>query len=129
MPIPSHPQTIRVQTRIPQVYRPPLGLPLRWQDDVSGELPAAVRSYLDHRCGESPAPPAALLDLLIDYLRYHITAPCWSETARMARDDGDEEMAAQLIQLRLDICEGRVRTPDEIGAWIHRCLSIGIDPL
>jgi hypothetical protein len=122
------PHTMRVKTRIP-FYRPG-GLPLRWQDDVTGMLPRAIRSYIAHRCGKGREPTAEELELVIDYLRHYLCAPCWNEPARRARDEhGDDWLASRLITIRLDICEGRVKTSDGIAAWICRCLEIGIDPL
>jgi len=116
-------ETMRVTSRIPPIYRPPFGLPLRWQDDESGVLPSAVRAYIDDRLGGCKATPEQI-ELVRDYLQHFICAPCWNESAR-----NDEELAATLIKLRIDVVKKHVSTADEIYAWIHRCLDIGIDPL
>lgn len=126
--IPPHPLTIRRKLRVPPIYRPPLGGPLRWQDDQSGVLPAAVMAYVGYRIGEDPEPTAEQLALVIDYLIHYICAPCWNQSAQASLDAGDDSLAAELIQL-LDIVEDRVTTCDQIDAWIKRCLAIGIDPL
>lgn len=126
--IPKHPPTVRVKTRIP-FYRPG-GLPMNWRDEQTGILPAAVKAYLDYQCEkDAKEPTPEQLDLLIDFLRHYICAPCWNGPAREARDAGDNSIAATLIQLRLDICEGRVKTVQEIDQWIHRCLEICLDPI
>jgi hypothetical protein len=127
--IPTHPQTIVRKTRVPMVYLGPFGLPLRWQDDVSGDLPRAVNQYLDNRIHGRPITDPNL-SFVIDYLVHVICAPCWNESARRAVAEGDETLAADLIQLRLDIAvHETIKTPDQIAAWIRRCVEIGIDPL
>lgn len=128
-----HPQTVNRKMRVPPIYRPPLGLPLRWQDDQTGEVPAAVNAFFDYRIGISQGPPkppptADQFALLIDWLIHFICAPCWSDNARRSVAEGDEESANELIRLRLDLVEGRVKTPDELHDWVMRCLRLGIDP-
>lgn len=51
-----------------------------------------------------------------------------SEILVEGRAEGDEESANKLIQLRLDLVEDRVKTPDDLHAWTMRCLELGIDP-
>lgn len=132
-----HPQVVCRKMRVPSFYREPLGLPLRWQDDVSGELPAAVRAFTDYQCWVlapelrlPPVPPPTpdQWTLLVDWLIHFICAPCWSENARRSVEAGDEDLANQLIQLRLDLVEDRVTTPAELDAWLSRCVDLGIDP-
>lgn len=127
MALPPHPQTIRIRTRIPPVYRDGL-YPLRWQDDVSGALPAAVAAFCECQIG-GPPPTVEQLTLLVEWLIHFICAPCWNAPARLSMAEGYDGTAASLIQLRLDLLEGRVRTADEIAAWIERALEMGIDPL
>jgi hypothetical protein len=111
------------------VYLEPFGLPLRWLDDVTGDLPRAVNEYLDNRIDGHPITDQNL-SLVIDYLVHVICAPCWNESARLAVAEGDETLAAELIQLRLDIAvHETVKTPEQVAAWIRRCVAIGIDPL
>ena len=97
-------------------YRPPLGLPVAWQDDVSGTLPQVVMAYFAHGSGRGTALADDELVLLRGYLEYFINAPCW-------RDSG----AGEITQLRTRIAQ--VRTEEEIDAWVEACLEIGIDPL
>jgi len=97
-------------------YRPPLGLPANWRDDVSGALPALVMAYHRAALGEGPPLTAAQLALLREYLAYFIHAPCW-------RDCNGGEIA----RLRRDI--GRAQTIAAIDDWIAACLDVGIDPL
>ena len=87
---------------------PVSGLPLNWRDEVSGVLPNAVNRYLNHRIDGTSIDE-------ID-MEHYINAPCWNDT-----EEGD------LAELRRDV--KTLRTPDEMGAWIGRCLDIGIDPL
>lgn len=115
-----------VKTRMPNY--PPGGIPVYWRDEITGQLPAAVDAYLSHRCGGAE-PSVAQITFLIDYLRHYVCAPCWSSVARDARESGEGELAVLLVSLRKDICEGRVKTSDEIAAWIRRALSLGLDPL
>jgi hypothetical protein len=127
--MPPHPEKVRVQTRIPPGYREGL-FPLRWQDETSGQLPAAVRALISAQLGEGPEPSSEQLSFLLDYLRHFICAPCWNITARESRDHGSGELAAELIQLRLDIAvDCTLKTSADVGLWINRCLQIGIDPL
>jgi hypothetical protein len=102
---------------LPETYRPPLGLPLRWQDEESGALPAAVRAYFEHQTGKGPAPDPEALELLRAYLSYYLYAPCWLDAS------GGEALAA----LRRDAAD--LSTPAQIAVWIGRCLDLGIDPL
>jgi len=96
-------------------YRPPLGLPAYWGDDVSGVLPALVMAYHAAVLGEGPPLTPAQLALLREYLAYVIHAPCWrgNDTA--------------IARLRRDI--GRAQTIAAIDDWIAACLDVGIDPL
>ena len=66
---------------IPTFYRQPLGLPLRWLDEQSGILPAAVTSYFEHALDEKKPFTETQLNLVIQYCRYYINAPCWIDTA------------------------------------------------
>ena len=120
-------EAIPITTRMPGYRRG--GFPLRWQDDQTGELPAAVQAYLSHRLGEKAAPTQDQIRLLCDYLRHVICAPIWN--AGIELDDSPEriEVARQLVQLRQDIVHLQLTTTDAISEWMHRCMDIGIDPL
>lgn len=108
-------------SRVPTFYRAPMGLPLRWQDEKTGELPKAVWAYLNHGAGKSKEPPTPEeLTLLKDYLAYYIKAPCW-------RHNAAEGMAGELDAaiLKIDLA---VKYED-IRDFIYACLDMGIDPL
>lgn len=103
---------------MPAFYKPILGLPFYWMDEVSGVLRRAVRAFLDNRV--MPGNPAVSEDriaVLREYLVHFIHAPCW---------DGSE-FEAELAALREAV--GGLSSADEIAAWIGQCMQIGIDPL
>jgi len=102
---------------IPLIYRPPYGLPLRWQDEQSGELVAAVLAYFEKK----PLTNRQFA-LLRAYVIHYICAPCWDMGC-----DGDEEGIRYLMSLR----EGanKLAKQEEILPWIEQCLDVGIDPL
>jgi hypothetical protein len=120
-------ESIPVTTRMPG-YRPG-GFPLRWQDDVSGVLPAAVQAFWSHRLGERAAPTEDQIRLLCDYLRHVICAPIWNAGVQLDQSEEALEVAAKLVQLRQDIVHLQLNTTDAIAEWMHRCMDIGIDPL
>jgi hypothetical protein len=105
-------------SRMPRIYKPPLGLPFNYHEDSTGELPRAVMALLDH-LGRRRDPPTALqLHLITDYLAHYIHAPCW---------EGAEAYADELKALREDV--GRLSTPQEIWDWQERCMDLGMSPL
>jgi hypothetical protein len=103
-------------SRMPTTYKPPLGLPFYWQDEVTGELPRAVRAYLDHVVDGEPITDKQLA-LLRDYLDHWVCAPCWDSPV----------LEAELRHLRGSI--RHLTSVAEIGDWIHQALEIGMDPL
>ncbi len=107
--------------RIPAVYLPPLGGPLRWQDEQSGVLPGAVMAYFNHRQVPSQT------KIVVEYLRYYIHAPCWDNNPYH-----DAVSRAELAVMRsriVTIQAGSLADEREIEQWIADCLEIGIDPL
>lgn len=108
--------------RMPAIYRPPMGLPLRWQDEQSGELSKAVWAYINHGAGKTKTPPTPEeLATLKDYLAYYIKAPCWMANAQ---DPGMEaDLKAAILKIDL------VVTYEDIRDFIYACLHLGIDPL
>jgi hypothetical protein len=107
----------------PPIYRsvgPVTGLPLNWRDETSGILPRAVERYLANRI-DGTSIDEIDLEMVRAFLEHYINAPCWNHMNQ------DEELAAELAGLRRDALT--LKTPDEMGAWIGRCLDIGIDPL
>ncbi len=103
-------------SRMPTFYRNPLGLPLRWQDEQSGQLPGAVLAYF------SQTATATQTALVCDYLRYYILAPCWD---RPVQDD--EEGCLELAHVREQA--DSLNCTEDINTFIETCLQMGIDPL
>ncbi|MBF6607040.1 MAG: hypothetical protein IVW53_15865 [Chloroflexi bacterium] len=104
-------------TTMPRVYRPPLGGPLRWQDDASGELPRVMLAFFERRRKLTPAE----IERVRDYGEYYIDAPMWGCNPYV-----DEEGRAYFARLRTQIKVAR--TVGDLDQWIHACLEIGIDP-
>jgi hypothetical protein len=107
---------------IPPIYRSIgtiTGLPLNWRDEITGALPRAVNAYLNHRIDGTPL-NAEDLELVRRFMEHYINAPCWNHM-------DDSEMAAELAALRKDV--RTLKTAEEMGAWIGRCLDVAIDPL
>ncbi|HYW17968.1 MAG TPA: hypothetical protein VE956_01420, partial [Nodularia sp. (in: cyanobacteria)] len=98
--------------RIPNIYRPPLGLPLNWRDETSGELPRAVFKYFS-----SQSLTADEISLMAEYCQHYINAPCWDATGGFPN-----ELAA------LRQSANSLSSVSEIGQWINDCLEIAIDP-
>lgn len=105
-------------TRMPRAYKVPLGLPFYWMDEQSGELRAAVESYLDRVTEGGPPLTPERIAVLRDYLAHYINAPCW---------DVADAFAEELRVLRADV--HRLTTAEGIDGWIAKCLDIGLDPL
>ncbi len=102
--------------RIPLLY--PNGGPLFWRNEESGELIAAVGAYLNNRIEGTPISPAQV-DLMREYLRHWINAPCWKQ------DDPVIESAFD----RLKLSVYTLRNANDISQWLRRALDLGIDPL
>ena len=98
--------------RIPNVYRPPLGLPLNWRDEISEELPRAIFKYFSSR---SLTPEE--ISLVAEYCQHYINAPCWDATGGFL-----DELAA------LRQSANSLSTNSEINQWVNSCLEIAIDP-
>ena len=107
-------------SRMPSCYKPPLGLPFNWRDEMSGVLPLAVERYYGSRIGGVPLHRREI-ELLTDYLEHYINAPCWDGAA-----EGSEEMARTLAELREEV-KG-LETADDIGTWISKGMDIGLSP-
>lgn len=109
--------------KVLNTYLEPLGLPLYWRHEASGELQAAILAYLDNRIAGIPI-TAEQFELVRAYMEYVINAPCWGRNPWIALD---HEAVDILDRLKRDVAQ--LKTPDEISAWLHCCLEIGIDPL
>jgi hypothetical protein len=111
-----------MKLKMPNVYLPPAGGPLRWQDDVTGVFPRAIKAFMAEGLGHTPATPEQV-ELVRDYCQYYINAPCW--------EVGSEEDTPKLFKAFKELRERikSLRTSREIALWISDCLNIGIDPL
>lgn len=105
-------------SRIPNIYRMPMGLPLNWRDEVSGQLSAAVERYYDYCVGEAAAPTSDQISLLIEYTQHHINAPCWVVGGTKF---GDEIMA---LKEKAAI----MKTIKDIHAYIEQAMDLALDP-
>lgn len=115
---------------MPNFYAPPFGTPLYWRDEQSGELRLAVTRYFDHCLGPAPdataadleIPPltARELNLLAEYCRYFINAPCWQNNL------ADNE--AMLGELRVLIEKSKtLASVESIRRWNEECADLGLD--
>lgn len=102
----------------PPHYQPPVGAPLYWRHETSGQLAQAVDAFLTHRCKEGPEPTTAQIRLLADYLEHWAKAPCWRF------DDEDQKTIESLRQSAQHLL-----TSDQIAKWLHAALQLGLDPL
>ncbi|MEH1882476.1 hypothetical protein [Nostoc sp.] len=104
--------TIYKPKRIPDVYRPPLGLPLNWKDETSGVLPRVVfKFFSSHQLTPDE------ISLIAEYCQHYINAPCWQVS---------EEATSYLAALRQ--AATLISSVDDLSEWINACLEIAIDP-
>lgn len=92
------------------------GLPLNWQDETTGILPAAVRAYWVESATDEQ------LKLVALFLRYYIDAPCWNHMQDIP------ETVGELACLRNDAAN-HLNSRHEIDFWLRRALDLGLDPL
>jgi hypothetical protein len=112
------------QSIIPTLYHGPFRLPLHWQDEQSGQLPAAIRAYLYHSREKEQPFTDEQRQLVIQWCRYYINAPCWVANAM------GSESEYIIAKMREVIAKAALlQTADDITVWIQDCLGIGIDPL
>ncbi len=81
-----------LSSRLPAIYLPPFGGPLRWQDEQSGVLPNAVKAYYNHK--QVPV-LREHMKIVCEYLRYYIHAPCWDSNPHH-----DEDTRKELSDMR-----------------------------
>ncbi len=126
--------------QIPDFYCPPFQTPLYWGDEQSGELPNAVRHYFDHILGQSLRLETAAdldispltereLQLLCDFCRYFINAPCWENNLAgrwPAIAAGCPEMLAVLQGLKESA--KTLASVADLRRWNAECMEIGLDP-
>ena len=95
------------------------GIPLNWQNEVSGRLEKAVMAYLN----QTPTPEQ--LKIVIAYIQYHIHAPCWLESSPFGKID--EDMVIEINSLRTQSLN--LTSLKDVNQYIHKALEIGLDPL
>ncbi len=100
--------------KMPDLYQSG-GTPLQWQDDVSGVLPTAVKTFFQWSGYQQPLTPGHL-QMIREYCRYYINAPCW-------QIGGMEQQFAELRQRVTHL-----QTSEEIETWCLDALEVGIDP-
>lgn len=114
-------------SRMPKQYRPGpapgMELPLFWGDEVTGELPAAMMAYIDFAAGIRADPPTpAQVELIWDFLRHFINAPCWMTNCKA----GGSEMEGQLKALIVKAAAAS--THDQVREFVDGCMELGLDP-
>jgi hypothetical protein len=96
-----------------RAYRPPFGVPIRWNNEQSGELKRAVGAYL---CKTDMT--ARQLAVMREYLDYYISAPCWD-------DPSGFDVELRSLRSKVKILSCRIA----IERWIKEALEIALDPL
>jgi len=98
---------------MPAAYMLPLGTPLYWMDETSGELRDAVMAYLNNRI-DGTLITDEQITLVRTYLEYYVNAPCWK---------GESRLQALREKIR------KADSAEKIDKWIQQALDIGMDPL
>lgn len=95
------------------------GMPLNWEDEVSGRLRAIVLAYLEQKIEPSA------LHILIAYVQHHIHAPCWLEKSPFS-EGVDEETATEIQALRA--VSLNLKTVEDVNNYVDRAMEIALDP-
>lgn len=106
-------------SRMPRIYKPPMGLPFFWMDCLDEKLSTAIQSYFDHKSFGDAAPSQEQIEILTDYLDHHIHAPCWLQ-------DEENEFAPSVKKLRETV--KNIKTVADIDAHVLACMDCCIDP-
>jgi hypothetical protein len=117
-------------SRMPGYRVGPMGwlCPMHWHDEVSGQLPAAVKAYLDNRIHLKPV-TRDQLELLRDYFEHYINAPCWGQ---ISQEPCWRQTSQGAFELELAALQSQVKSlesVEDLALWLHGCMEIGIDPL
>lgn len=109
-------------------YRPLMGFggniaPLRWQDDMTGNLPAAVTAYFDAVINDEHLPDEQL-HLVIKFCQHYIHAPMWLEEPPFGVVD--DEMAEAIKQVRE--VSLNLKSVSDVRAFVRDCMAIALDP-
>lgn len=110
-----------MKCKIPNVYQEPLGGPLYWMHEETGELKRIVEKYIRWHISTSEDDNLSEDEtaLLRDYFRHWINAPCWKI----------EGVTDKMVfsQLKKDI--ETIETILDFDQWLKEALELGIDPL
>ncbi|MDQ4121700.1 MAG: hypothetical protein M3209_09670 [Acidobacteriota bacterium] len=101
--------------------------PLEWRNESSGRLGRAVKSYLAHVSKGAPPPTIDEVNLIHRYLRAFIFAPVWSDVAVEAGERGRHGFTEYLGELRR-LADKEFKSCSDIGSFLIRCLTIGLEP-
>jgi hypothetical protein len=107
--------------RMPTTYAAPFGGPFYWADEQTGELKGAVVAYYSHLV-DSTGITEDQTDLVAQYLRYYIAAPCWEKNPHAT-----EHTKKVLDELREKAAD--LKTVGDISCWLTRAADLGLDPL
>lgn len=91
--------------------------PKYWMNETSGILIGPLTRYLE----EKPL-SAGDLEVIAAYCQQWVCSPVWDENPEM-----DQESKDLLEKLRTGTLQ--LRTREDVDAWIHDALWIGMDPL
>jgi hypothetical protein len=94
------------------------GLPMKWQDDVTGNLPQAVVAY-HNRVAQLMTD--AELSLIIAYIQHYVHAPLWLNNIE---DKDFREEILNIQKASLDL-----KTIKDVESIIEACMDVGWDPL
>lgn len=94
------------------------GLPLYWQDDITGTLRSTILAYYDRKMNPEQ------LATLIAFLQHFIHAPCWLENLPFEATAQTKKEISELRTMAMGM-----KTIADINGFIWRCLDYGIDPL
>jgi hypothetical protein len=114
--------------QMPTTYAPPLGGPLNWADEQTGELKGAVIAYYSTIApyfsdqGEHRPITEDQIDLVGQYLRYYIDAPIWERNPHAT--EHTKKVLEQLRETAKDL-----KTVKDISHWLARAADLGLDPL
>ena len=91
-------------------------LPPYWRNEATGVLQPAIEALIHHGANPKrfPPPTPEQMELIIQYFRLYINAPCWR---------GDDRLLA------LKKIAGTLQTPEDCDRWLLACLDLGLDPL
>lgn len=110
-------------SRVPTYYIPPLGRPMYWEDETSGELRGAMNRLIGAGAGGEDDPGPETFQLIKEYLVYFIKAPFWRRGAMFASRRHEEQLDWWINEAENLTC---VRDAFKL---LQKWTKAGIDPL